>query len=87
VQSDCKLNNEEQISAEAEKHYEQTYNQLMPLLRSHSYTITSRIKRSREEEGDYSEVPDIVKACEGMYEHVTKQSQSSRVGSCGEART
>jgi hypothetical protein len=62
-----KLQNGEKISPEAEKHYEQTYNELMPLLHLHSHTFDRRLREVREEAGDYSKQPGIVEACEAMH--------------------
>jgi len=50
----AKIENEESVSPEAAKHYKQTYNQLIPLLRVHGHIIDQHIKKESEEEGDYS---------------------------------
>lgn len=67
-----KLQNGEKVSPEAQEHYEQTYNELMPLLRTHSQTFDRRLREVREEAGDYSKQPGIVEACEGMHKCVVE---------------
>jgi hypothetical protein len=65
-----KLQHGEKVSPEAQEHYEQTYNALMPLLRVHSHTSDRRLQEVREEQGDYSKQPGIVEACENMHKCV-----------------
>jgi hypothetical protein len=65
-----KLQNNEAVSREAEHHFEQTYKELMPLLRAHSYTFDRHMQETREEAGDFSKQPGVVEICEGMYKHV-----------------
>jgi len=65
-----KLQKGEKVSPEAQEHYQQTYNALMPLLRVHSHAFDRRLREVREEQGDYSKQPGIVEACEGMHKCV-----------------
>src|SRR5271169_5621008 len=81
-----KLKNGEEISPAAVEHYEYTYKKLMPLLRSHRFLLNSHIRQTFRERGDYSQTPDVVKACEQMHNHVTKQIQDANAGSAAEAQ-
>jgi len=65
-----KLQNHENVSPEAEEHYRQTYNELIPLLRRHSHVFDRRLKETREEAGDYSKPPGVVETVESMYKAV-----------------
>jgi DnaJ-domain-containing protein 1 len=81
-----KLKNGEEISPAAVKHFEYTYKQLMPLLLSHRFILNSHIRQTFRERGDYSDTPDVVKACEQMHNHVTRQIQDASTGSATEAQ-
>ena len=81
-----KLRNAEEISPTAAKHYEYTYNTLMPLLWTHRGILLSHFRQIRQEEGDYSEAPDLVKECEVKYKRITEQIRGARAGLHKEAQ-
>ncbi|PSH05036.1 MAG: hypothetical protein CXZ00_02445 [Acidobacteria bacterium] len=77
----AKLQNEESICPEARRHYEATYEELMPLLRAHAFRFDRHLRESREAEGDYSNYPGIVKDTEDRYSAM-KSMLNARAQAC-----